>query len=171
MRLLREKKRLLLSVAVLAAGILVLRQCLSSEKEKLLAYLQDAITSAQVLRRETPFEQAAIARNLASYFAADAVFEFESAGYENVRIRRTQDLQQKIRQGRAALKSLEISLDHPIISINGADAQIEFSGSALGVLHEAQGQFFEKRRLRVSLHKKEGRWLVFRVVHVKNERE
>ncbi len=171
MRLLREKKRLLLSVAVLAAGVLVLRQCRSSEKEILLAYLQDAITSAQVLRRETPFEQAAIARKLASYFAADAVFEFESAGYKNVRIRKTQDLQQKIQQGRAALKSLELSLNHPMISINGADAQIEFSGSALGALREAEGQFFEKRRLRLSLQKKEGRWLVLRVEHVKNERE
>lgn len=150
---------------------LLLYSCFSvTEEEQILQRLEELRVMAEITEPLHPLQQAATARQMGNFFADPASFDFREAGYDTIRQLGRQELIQHIVRGRAKMESLEIDLSDSRVTVQQDRAAVEFTGSALGSMPSAEGQFLEIHRIHIVLQKIDGDWLIESVVHLRNER-
>lgn len=137
-------------LAVLASIIayILLR---ASDEEKILAILHEMRTLAEISEPESGISQAATARQLSRYFDELTIYDLTNAGYRIVEISSRQELARQILKIRSMLSMLKLSMQNPMVNIDGNRAKVELLGSALGSSRNVQGQFLEIHRVEISL--------------------
>ena len=72
---------------------------------------------------------------------------------------------------KSALDELEIKIGDSQILVDGEQAVVELTASALGSAPRDDGQFFEHHRGKIELEKSKGKWRICSIEHLENLRE
>ena len=153
------------------AGLVVLLILRDSEAEKILRQLENIRALAEVHAPESAIEQAGKARRISQAFSEQTRYDLTNLGHGIIEIDSRKALSGKILRGRAALASLELALDHPLVHIDGSQARVELQGSATGSSRNAEGQFLDIHRVEVMLEKDPDGWLITGARHISDERQ
>ncbi|MDH3527564.1 MAG: nuclear transport factor 2 family protein [Gammaproteobacteria bacterium] len=144
---------------------------LSTEEEQILEQLERIRSLAEITSAENGIQQLSRTREIARQFSAHTVFDLTSAGYGITEIPSRQELEQKILSGRNRIIALELSLDEPVVHIEGDTARVRVRGTALGSIRGEQGQFLDIHTIEVLLGKEDGDWRVSGATHLRDERQ
>ena len=153
------------------AGLVVLLILRDSEAEKILRQLENIRALTEVNAPESTIVQAGKASRISQAFSEQTRYDLTNLGHGIIKIDSRQELTGKILRGRAALASLELALDHPLVHIDGNQARVELQGSATGSSRNAEGQFLDIHRLEVMLEKNPDGWLITGARHISDERQ
>ncbi len=143
-----------------------------SEEQAILSRLEELRGKAAINKKLNKIELLALSKEIVEYFCP--VFEFEPPeDYEHSELKSFDEV--KIRQGFLKMKSyldqLELSISQEEIMVNGVNASVQLTGSALGSASGDDGQFFEHHRGQLEMKKLEGEWRICRAIHLENLRE
>ncbi len=144
---------------------------LDTDEEEILEQLERIRSLAEITSSESGIQQLTRTREIARHFSAHTVYDLTSAGYGIIEIPSHQELEQKILSGRTRISALELSLDEPVVHIEGSTARITVRGTALGSIRGEQGQFLDIHTIEVLLDKADGDWLVSGARHLRDERQ
>ncbi len=163
---------LVLVFSALLSSLLTACSFGQSEEDVILSRLEELRDKAAISRKLNKLELLAQSKEIVEYFCP--VFDFEPPeDYEYSELKSYS--KDKIRQGFLKMKSylgdLELSISQEEIVINGKNASVELTGSALGSASGDDGQFFEHHRGQLELEKIEGEWRICRAIHLENLRE
>lgn len=163
------RPRLYLLFAVLTAlGVFLFLQ--PDDEDKILARLETLRALAEVQGPETAIDQIARARQISRYFSDRTVYDLRNAGYAVIEVDGQQDLVQRILKIRAALTSLELTMQEPAVRIDGQLATVELAGGARGTTRHAGQPFLEMHDIEILLEKSGDDWRVSGARHIRDLR-
>lgn len=155
-------------VIVLATGIWLLTG--DHEEQRILERLEQIRALAEVQGQESTLAQLNRARQLGALFTPLTRYDLTTLGYGISEITSREELTRRIAAARGRLLSLELTLLAPAVRIEGDNATVSITGTALGATRGGDGQFMDVHRVEVELVRQDGNWLVSGGRHIRDER-
>jgi hypothetical protein len=156
------------------AGVLALSALpllLDSEEQQILDQLEGLRSLAEVSAPLSSIQQLTRTREIAGYFREHTFYDLSNAGYGTIEIHSRQELEQKILGAHNRIRSLEVSLEEPVVFIEANTARVTLRGSALGSLRGEEGRFLDIHLIDVLFTRDDGDWLISGVRHLRDERQ
>jgi len=152
---------------------LLVCSCSAEKEEKVIvSKLENLSRKAAISRKLNKLELLAQSKEILDYFCPNAGFEpLEDYQYTQERNFGQDKIRQSFIKMKSALDELEIKIIASEVMVDGEQAELVLTVSALGSAPGHDGQFFEHHRGKLELEKTEGKWRICKVEHLENLRE
>lgn len=156
-------------LAALLVVLLAISYLHNSEKEKILARLEEIRRLSEINESENGITQVRKAQQISQHFNIPGYFDLTHAGLRLYEIENQQVLIKQILRGRAAFSMLRADLQNPLVSVDENTARVEITATATGSTRNQDDAFIEIHRVEILLVKPQEDWLISTVRHLYNE--
>ena len=140
------------------------------EERAIQARLEQIRVLAEITGPETPLSLLRRAKEISALLAPETRYDLTNLDHGITTLGSRDELIQHIVAIGSKLKSLQLELLAPVIRIDGDQAIVTLTGTALGATHHGEGQFLEVHRVEIDLMRTDDEWLVRGGRHIRDER-
>jgi hypothetical protein len=158
---------ILVAVAVAALALVLTGD---NGEQRVLDRLEEIRALTEVRDQENPLTRLARAKQLSTLFMAQTYYDLTTLDHGTTSINSRDELAQRIVAGRSKLVSLELTLLAPQVQIDGDQATVRITATALGAVRGGEGQFMDVHTVEIELVREGGDWLVSGGRHIRDER-
>ena len=163
-------KRQLLIVGIVLVLVYYLTTRQSAEEQIRLRLTLLAVQASFGDVELHPLEKVGEARKLTAFFTDPLSLQVVLEGEREVFIESRKELEQRFLAAQSYLGKLEVAFSDVDVRMQRDTAQVEGTVNALGAASGTTDQFLEIHRVRISLLKEDGEWLIRSVEHLENLR-